>query len=202
MIDRRALLRSIVAALAALPFGPIRLRAQSDRFETRYGPLLKDLSAVVLPEALGRRGTDEAAEGFLRWIRNYRSDVAMENGYGVTHPQRTSALPLDRYAEQLESLERAARDRGAPFRTLHLADARSLVEASFREAKIEQLPTRPAGRHGAADLMAFYFRSAGANDFCYRAAIHRFECRGLADAGAKPAALPSEDQSRHAYDRV
>ena len=191
MIERRALLKGLIAAAAALPLGPIRLWAQADRFEGQYGPLLKAVSAAVLPEALGRRGTDQAAEAFLRWIKNYRAGVAMDNGYGVTHPQRTPPLPLDRYAQQLESLEQAARNRHATFGTLRVADARSLVEASFRDANIEQLPSRPAGRHVVADLMALYFRSSEANDFCYRAAIHRFECRGLAESGDRPAALSS-----------
>lgn len=191
MIDRRALLRGLIAAAAALPLGPIRLWAQADKFEADYGPLLKAISAAVLPAALGRRATDQTTDGFLRWIRNYRAGVAMDNGYGVTHSQLTPPLPLDRYAQQLERLERAARDRQATFATLGLPDARALIEASLRDAKIEQLPNRPAGKHVVADLMAFYFRSPEANDFCYRAAIRRFDCRGLAASGDKPAALSS-----------
>ncbi len=191
MIDRRALLRGLIAAAAALPLGPIRLWAQADRFEAEYGALLKAISAAVLPAALGRRVTDEAAAGFLRWVKNYRPGVAMDNGYGVTHPQLTPASPIDRYAQQLDRLDRAARDRHATFATLGLPDARALIEASFRDANIEQLPNRPAGRHVVADLMAFYFRSAEANDVCYRAAIRRFDCRGLAESSDRPASLSS-----------
>ena len=191
MIERRALLRGLIAAIASLPLGPIRLWAQADRFEADHATLLKAIAAAVLPETLGRRGTDEIAEGFLRWIKNYRAGVPMDNGYGATHPHQTPPLPLDRYAQQLASLEQAAHDRRTPFGAMRVADARALIEASLHDAKIEQLPNRPSGQHIVADLMAFYFHSSEANDLCYRAAIRRFDCRGLAEAGDKPPAVAS-----------
>jgi hypothetical protein len=57
-------------------------------------------------------------------------------------------------------------------------------------AKLEDLPERPEGRHVAADLMAFFFRSSEANDLCYRAAIGRDTCRGLVDSDRAPEQLP------------
>jgi hypothetical protein len=178
-----------MAAAAALPLGPIRLRAQAGTFASQHGPMLADVAAAVLPESIGRRGAEQAADAFLGWIRNYRPGVAMDNGYGITRQHTTPPLPLAQYAAQMDALAQAARARGAAFGALSVADRRTLVESALRAAHIDQLPNRPAGVHVAADLMAHYFRSAEATDLCYRAEIRRFECRGLADSTAAPERL-------------
>ena len=64
--------------------------------------------------------------------------------------------------------------------------------AALEEAHITDLPRTPDGRHVAADLMAFYFRSSDANDLCYRAAIGRDQCRGLENSEQAPAPLKGQ----------
>ena len=185
-MNRRTLLKAMLAAAAALPLGSLRLRAQATAFARDHAAMLKDIAATVLPESLGRSGTDEAAEQFLRWIRNYRAGVAMEPGYGNPRPRRTPPLALDKYTAQLQKLDRQARARGAAFGALPLADRRALIEAALHDANLDQLPAGPAGRHIAADLMGFYFRGADATDLCYGVSIRRYDCRGLADSTQAP----------------
>ena len=88
----------------------------------------------------------------------------------------------DKYLRHLEALREALLSGDA--------DSRSrAVIAALEQAKIAELPRTPDGRHIAADLMAFYFRSSDANDLCYRAAIGRDLCRGLDGSEQAPAPL-------------
>ncbi len=185
-MNRRTLLKAMLAAAAVLPLGSLRLRAQATAFARDHAAILKDIAAAVLPESLGRRGTDDAAEQFLRWIRNYRAGVVMDIGYGHPRPRTTPPLPLDKYTSQLPALDRQARARATTFGALSLANRRALIEAALHDANIDQLPARPAGQHIAADLMGYYFRSAEATDLCYRVSIRRYDCRGLADSTQAP----------------
>jgi hypothetical protein len=63
------------------------------------------------------------------------------------------------------------------------------VESALEAAQIKEMPRLPDGKSLIADLVSFYFRSADANDLCYRAAIGRETCRGLAGSGKEPAPL-------------
>jgi hypothetical protein len=66
---------------------------------------------------------------------------------------------------------------------------RAAVEAALEAAQVRDLPRLPDGKSVIADLMSFYFRSAGANDLCYRAEIGRETCRGLAGSSKEPKPL-------------
>ena len=60
---------------------------------------------------------------------------------------------------------------------------------SLSSAPLSSLPPRPSGQHVIVDLMAFYFRSSEANDFCYSAMIQREVCRPIAITTRKPEPL-------------
>jgi hypothetical protein len=139
---------------------------------------------VVLPSELGPTGIREIARRFEIWVREYRPGAEMDHGYGVTHLRTKAPSPAPAYLQQLESLR-------PNLLTGDAASRRQAVEAALEEAKLTDLPRSPDGRHVAADLMAFYFRSSDANDLCYRAAIGRDLCRGLKGSDNPPAALPS-----------
>jgi hypothetical protein len=189
-MNRRALLKSFAAMMALLPLRRARLFAQATAFEVERGPALKAIAATVLPESLGRSGTDAVAELFGRWLTDYRSGVTMDHGYGATRVQRTPALPFDLYARQIGDLERTAADRGATgFAALPLAARRAVIADALRAAMIDAMPQRPNGQHIVSDLMTFYFRSNDANDLCYRAKVQRHACRGLGDALRPPPPL-------------
>ena len=152
--------------------------------------MLKTIAASVLPESLGRNGTDAAAEQFGRWLTEYRAGVTMDHGYGATRVQRTPPLPFDLYRRQIDDLERAAISRGASdFAALPVATRRELIAGALRTAKVDTIPQRPNGQHVVSDLLTFYFRSNDANDLCYRAKVQRHACRGLGDALAPPRPL-------------
>jgi hypothetical protein len=189
-MNRRALLKSLTAVLALLPFRSARLLAQATAFEIERAPMLKEIAAAVLPETLGRDGTDGVAQLFGRWLIEYRAGVTMDHGYGATRVQRTPALPFDLYVRQMAELERASADRHATgFAALPLASRRAVIADALRTINLETMPQRPNGQHIVTDLMTFYFRSSDANDLCYRAKVQRHACRGLRDALSPPPPL-------------
>lgn len=165
------------------------MRAQAATFGAAQRTLLKDVAASVLPQSLGRRGTDAVADQFLRWLANYRAAVTTETGYGNTRIQMTPPSPAERYLIELVALDRRARERGQTFASLELTQRQALITESLGDDGPEQMPIRPGGQHVAADLMTFYFRSSDAIDRCYRAAIRRYDCRSLSGVGEPPRSL-------------
>jgi hypothetical protein len=189
-MNRRTVLKSVASAAALVPLRRARLWAQATEFAIVRGPMLKTIAASVLPESLGRSGTDTAAEQFARWLTEYRAGETMDHGYGATRDQRTPPLPFDLYDRQIADLERAAASRVASdFAGLRLATRRELIADALRAAKVDTMPQRPNGQHVASDLMTFYFRSNAANDLCHRAKVQRHACRGLRDALSPPPPL-------------
>ena len=133
---------------------------------------LRALARAVLPSEVDAAA---AAGAFASWVRGYREGAEMDHGYGVTRLRNKPALPVANYRRQLAELG--------------LQPSAEAVAAALEAAKVTDLPRTPDGRHVAADLMAFYFRSSGANDLCYRAAIGRDRCRGLAGSENPPKEL-------------
>ena len=156
--------------------GPLRAWAQTAGFPGNQGETLRAIAAVVLPSELGAAQLEKTVAAFELWVREYRPGAEMDHGYGFTRLRSKPPSPASTYMRQLQEL--------------HLpgdTDARrSAIEESLAQAKITALPQTPDGRHVAADLMAFYFRSSEANDLCYRAHIGRDECRGLAGSDREP----------------
>jgi hypothetical protein len=153
----------------------IRAWSQTPAFPGNQSAALRDLAAFVLPASLGRAGTDLIADQFERYVREYRPGADTEHGYGVTRVRPKPPSPAPEYLRQLAALP-------VPL-------TREAVEAALEQAQIKDLPRLPDGKSVIADLMSFYFRSADANDLCYRAAIKRETCRGLAGSSKAPAPL-------------
>jgi hypothetical protein len=152
--------------------------------------MLRALAGVVLPSGLGSDGLNAAVERFIVWGREYKAGAEMSAGYGVTQIRVLPADPSASYREQLEDLQRRARQGGQSFAELDAGTQRALLQAALAEAAVETLPRRPDGRHIAADLMShFYFVSSEGQDWLYNASIRRETCRGLASSGNRPAPL-------------
>jgi hypothetical protein len=179
---RRTLLRWIASLGSAVRFTGLRAWAQTATFPGDEAPVLAALAAIVLPSELGPDATRAVAQSFERWVREYRPGAEMDHGYGFTRLRNKPASPAPAYLRQLEAL-RPALTSGDD------ASRRHAIEAALEEAKITDLPRSLDGRHIAADLMAFYFRGSDANDLCYRAAIGRDRCRGLAGSDNPPPEL-------------
>jgi hypothetical protein len=175
MISRRDVLKS----LGAVPF--LRFEQPADR------ATLAAIAEVVLPAEADRAA---AVAAFVKWIAEYKEGADTDHGYGNTRVRSTGPSPARNYPAQIAALDAAARAAGAPgFAAATLDQRRVIVEAAIAEAKIERLPARPTGAHIGADLMGHYFNSPVASDLCYRAAIGRDACRGLAGSENKPAPL-------------
>lgn len=150
----------------------IRAWSQNIQFPADQATALKTLAAHVLPSTCN---PDRMAEAFVRYVREYRPGADTEHGYGFTRVRPKPPSPALEYIRQLAALP-------VPL----TADA---IAAALDQAQIKDLPRIPEGKSVIADLMSFYFRSAEANDLCYRAAIKRDTCRGLDGSNKKPASL-------------
>jgi hypothetical protein len=172
---RRTLLRWFAASLA--PFRPAFLRAQGqpETFSAHERTILENLALIVLPSSLGSGGNKKIADEFAVYVRDYRAGADTEHGYGFTRVVPKPPSPARRYAEQLNALP-------SPL-------TKESVKQMLTQADIKELPRVPDGKNVIADLMSFYFRSSDANDLCYRAAIERDKCRGLAGSDRTPAPL-------------
>src|SRR5579871_4655683 len=103
-MNRRALVRRLLAAVATLPFPSLRAWAQTRDFPGEQGPTLLELAKVVLPASLGDRKIADIAEAFSQWVRDYRPGAEMEHGYGFTRLRNKPASPAPAYLRQLASL--------------------------------------------------------------------------------------------------
>jgi hypothetical protein len=183
--------RDALKTLGAVPF--LRFGQPDDP------AVLAAIAEVVLPSEADRRA---AVTAFTTWIANYKEGADTDHGYGNTRVRSTGPSPARGYPAQIAALDVAARAKGASgFAAADLDQRRAIVEAALADARIERLPARPTGAHIAADLMGHYFNSAAASDLCYRAAIGRDSCRGLAGSEKAPPPLPPEKALRPRHDR-
>lgn len=186
-MKRRAFVQLAVSAVALSPFHRVTLGAQDGALPAETLATLRALAPVVLPAALGRRAIGQITDRFVEWLGAYRAGVLLEHGYGKPEVRRAAESPVPRFVGQLAALERAA--PGQSFGRLAPEAKRGLIEAALREAKVEALPDLPDGRHVVSDLMAFYFQSSEANDYCFRAQIAQEKCRPLGRVTVRPQPL-------------
>jgi hypothetical protein len=186
-MKRRTLLQWLGSAAATWPLMRVQLRA--DELPADQVFVLRDIAATVLPSAIGGKGQNEAVDNFLRWIREYKEGVALSHGYGEPRLVKSGPSPTPGYSKQIAALQQAAQRRGGRFGALPLEVRRELLDSAFKAADVRNLPGRPDGRHVAADLMAHYFRSSGANDLCYNARIGRNTYRAIRVTTVRPAPL-------------
>lgn len=155
-------------------------------------PLLA-LATAVLPASLGGARIESVVAAFRNWLRGYRPGADQGHGYGHVRLASAPPTPAEGHAAQLAALDTAAKSLGsASFAALPATQQKTLIADALRAAKVDRLPERPDGRHVAADLLAFFFRSSEANDLAYRAEIGRESCRGLPGSEARPAALRAD----------
>jgi hypothetical protein len=178
---RRTVLQS---ALGAAGLASIPAWAQGT-FPGAHEKSLKELAAVVLPESLGRKATDEIADRFIRWVHGYQPGAEMAPGYGNTRMQRKPAAPAAAYLEQLDQLSLV-------LTSATRTEKRRAIAESIKAAGVRDLGNYPSGAHIAADLMTFWFQSPEANDLAYDAAVGKDQCRGIADSAQQPRLLRKE----------
>jgi hypothetical protein len=160
--------RTLLQWLASLGTA-VRGWSQTSSFPQNQGGALRNLAAIVLPAGVS---SEAVATKFERYVREYRAGADTDHGYGFTRVRPKGPSPAAEYVKQLAELP-------VPL-------TRAGVEAALEAAAIRDIPRLPDGKSVIADLMSFYFRSAEANDLCYRAAIQRDTCRGLAGSSKAP----------------
>ena len=158
--------------------------------------ILRDVAPTVLPSQLGGRGVEDAVNGFVQWLRDYREGVPLSHGYGSPRLVRSGPSPVTRYGSQLTALREAAQARGGRFGALGLEQRRALVDEALKQDGVTGLPGRPDGKHVVSDLMAHYFRSSAATDLCYNARIGRNTSRPIqVTTDSARAAQPALEQA-------
>lgn len=188
-MKRRAFVKLAVSAVALSPVRRLAALTQEAGLPEASLATLRSLAPVVLPASLGRRAIGLVTDRFLERLRGYRAGVVMEHGYGHPDVHRTADSPAPRYIDQLAALERAAQQQGQAFDRLQADAKRALIETALRDARIESFPGLPDGRHVVSDLMAFYFESSEANDYCYRAQIGQEKRRSIDAVAVRPRPL-------------
>jgi hypothetical protein len=188
-MKRRTFLQWTASAAAMLPFERLRLLAQPRDLTPEAIATLYEIAPTVIPASLGAARTRATVDTFVEWTRGYREGVPMAHGYGHPRLTRTGATPVPRYMMQLTELDTQARAKGDGWAALDVDTKRALLDAAFTKAGVRNLPPRPIGQHVVADLMAFYFRSSEANDYCYSAMIKREICRPIAITTKRPTPL-------------
>jgi Gluconate 2-dehydrogenase subunit 3 len=184
-VSRRNALKTLGAAAAAAPL--FDSRSFHLQVEDLPAATLSAIAEVVLPSEADRKA---AVTAFTAWIANYKEGADTDHGYGNTRVRSTGPSPARNYPAQIAALDAAAKAKGAAgFAAATLDQRRAVVEAAIADAKVERLPARPTGAHIAVDLMGHYFNSSAASDLCYRAAIGRDACRGLAGSEKAPVRL-------------
>jgi hypothetical protein len=186
---RRAFVQLTATAFVLSPLERLALAASGGPLPAASVDTLRGLAPVVLPASLGRRAIRLLTDRFLDRLQGHRAGAAMDYGYGRFVLRRTPESPAPRYVEQLAALERAGQPQAGSFGRLPADSKRALIEQALRDAKVESLPDIPDGRHVVSDLMAFYFQSSEANDYCYRARIGRETCRPLQAVTVRPKPL-------------
>lgn len=180
-MKRRTLLQLAASAAAILPIERLRLLAQPRELTPEAVVTLREVAPTVLPGSLGAARIDAVVDKFVEWTRGYREGVPLAHGYGHPRLVRTKATPVPTYLAQLSAL--------GNWKTLDVEGRRTLLESAFAKAGVKNLPSRPMGQHVVADLMAFYFRSSQANDYCYQSQISREICRPIQISTKKPEPL-------------
>ena len=188
-MQRRTLVKTLFRWIALTN---CRLSGQSVAFPGKHEATLKELAAAVLPESLGRAGTDAVADGFVEWVKKYRGGAEMQTGYGFTRVRYKPASPASHYLDQLDQLASGALTENT------LVARRQKIAEQLLAADIRDLPFSPDGAHVVSDLMTFYFQSSEANDLAYGARIGRDLCRGLKSSAAVPAPLKQNGTSTRA----
>jgi hypothetical protein len=188
-MKRRTLLQWLASAAAIVPLERVRVWAQPRELTPAAIAFLHEIAPTVLPASLGAATLRATVDGFVEWSRGYREGVPMNHGYGHPRLQKTGPSPVPKYLTQIDALDADARAKGGAWVTLDLETRRALLDAAFVKAGVRNLPQRPIGGHVVADLMAFYFRSSEANDYCYSAMIKREVCRPIAITTKRPEPL-------------
>lgn len=188
-MNRRAWLERVAAIAGVLHLSGLRAWAQTASFPQGQAETLRAIGDAVLPESLGDEGRTRVIADFTVWLREWKEGAERDHGYGFTRIVRVGPSPAPRYRAQIDALEAAAKSRGGSFTKTPLTDQRAILTDAISQAKVENLPGRPGEGHIATDLMALYFSSTEANDLCYRAAIGKDTCRGLAESDEPPAPL-------------
>jgi hypothetical protein len=186
--------RSVLAWLAATVPATTSFRYAIPwlrRLERLDDALLVALATSILPSDLGPDGARRIADALQKWIAGYRAGAELNHGYGSARIRTTGADPSTRWALQLRSLEADARRvHSAGFAAITPDQRRALVRTQLVAERAAAIPGDTASAaHVALALLAVFYGSPEATDFCYEASITPTACRPLGAVTQPPVPL-------------
>ena len=182
--------RTFLASLAAtVPVAMIVRRAHAAAvLHIQADPAtLEALAEVLLPSALGQAGLGAEVAAFRDWSAGYRESAELNHGYGTSRLRSAGPTPLTRWAQQLDGLDREARDKHQRnFRELGAAERQAIVRAALQGERLDRNPGVAEANHVAVALLVHFYASPAATNLCYQANIGKLTCRPLAASARKP----------------
>lgn len=185
--------RTFLASLAAnAPLAMIVRRAHAAAvLHLQASPdTLDALAEVLLPSALGRAGIGAEVAAFRDWSAGYRASAELNHGYGTSRLRSTGPTPLTRWAQQLDGLDREARDKHQrTFRELGATERQAIVRAALAGERLDRTTGVAEANHVAVALLVHFYASPAATNLCYQANIGKLACRPLAMSARKPPSM-------------
>lgn len=201
--DRRDFLKAAGAIAASTALGACEFQshppesgagsntASPDRVLGLDRTVLDAVGEAVLPSELGEKGRDAAIGAFIAWVDGYDPVAEEMHGYGYADIRYLPADPAPAWRAQLAALDTLARKtRRLAFARLPMEQRRELLQVATRIERGDRLPSPLDATHVAVALLAHWAATPDAWDMALGARVQGGNCRALADANAKPAALP------------
>jgi hypothetical protein len=182
--------RTFLASLAAsVPLATIARRAHAAAaVHLQTNPATLDaLAEVLLPSALGKAGFTAEVTAFRDWSAGYRASAELNHGYGTSRLRSTGPTPLTRWAQQLDGLDREARDKHQrTFHDLGITEREAIVRAALAGERLDRTTGVAEANHVAVALLVHFYSSPAATNLCYQANVGPLTCRPLATSARKP----------------
>jgi Gluconate 2-dehydrogenase subunit 3 len=196
---RRSFVSTLAAFTAALGFGsrhraigevPSPAGADADAQVALDLAVLTKIAEVVLPSELGADGMARASRAFAAWTAEYKKGAELVHPYGSPNLGFTGDSPAPRWRQQLDALQRSARERHQmSFTALTRPQREALIREAVAGDRLDRMPSVVGANHVAIALSAFFFGSPEGTDLCYRAKIGKNQCRPLVNAQREPLPL-------------
>jgi Gluconate 2-dehydrogenase subunit 3 len=182
--------RTFLASLAAsVPLATIARRAHAAAVvHLQTNPATLDaLAEVLLPSTLGQAGFAAEVAAFRDWSAGYRASAELNHGYGTSRLRSTGPTPATRWAQQLDGLDREARDKHQrTFHELGATEREAIVRAALAGERLDRMTGVAEANHVAVALLVHFYSSPAATNLCYQANIGVLTCRPLATSARKP----------------
>ena len=191
--SRRRFLKGSAGVVAGAAIGACAQDAPPQEFEQQGldRELLDALAMLVLPRsALGAAGIERVSGEFLDWLDAFDPVSELNHPYYSEEIDYGPPDPAPLWSAQLRALDIEARNRfEKSFLAINAGQQQYILERHLPDNVPQDLPHAGDAPHVAFGLIAYFYATSEANDFCLNAKVKRQTCRGLETSLDKPAPL-------------